>query len=389
MKLTNSAKILLIGGHLTPALAVLEELELQNYHNFVWIGVKHSQTSAKNLSAEYQIINDKQIKFIDFKAGKLWRKWTLKTFWQALYNLIMIPVGIIHAIFILISEKPQLVVSFGGYMAFPIVFAAWLLGINSATHEQTMSMGMANKVIAKFASKILLSWPENQEQLSADLLKKAYVTGNPIRKSLFTVTTDKFNFASADPLLYITGGNQGSNTINWRLFEILPELLNKVNIIHQVGSSSITNDLAKAEAVWQKLDPRLQEKYRYFDNIYGAEISEVFHKADFVLSRSGANSVTDLMALGKLCILIPIPWSAHQEQQKNAEMVAKTGLGFVLKQYDAMPPSELLTTIEIGLNAVKNNQDFLRRPLATAQAEAKQKVQPAAALNIVELITNF
>ncbi len=387
MKLSTADKILIIGGHLTPALAVLEELEARGYYNFLWVGVKHSQTSARNLSAEYQLITSKNIPFISFKAGKLWRKWTVKTFFMAIYNLLLIPWGIVHALFILLQHRPKLVLSFGGYLAFPIVFAAWLLKIKSATHEQSLAMGLANQRIANYANKILLAWQENLEQLPKKLRKKAIVTGNPVRKSLLTVTTNQYNFNNTDKIIFVTGGNQGANTINKRLFTILPELLQETNVIHQVGNSSITRDLKKAKQVWEKLPKNLQKKYVYFDNNFTNEFSEIMHKADLIVSRSGANTVTDIMSLGKRAVLIPIPWSANDEQQKNALLVAGTGLGYILEQYDEMPASQIKQAIEYGLDIVNRGQDFKGRNFTIALKEAKEKVQPDAALNIVKVIT--
>lgn len=388
MKLQRSAKILIIGGHLTPALAVLEELEAAGYYNFIWVGAKHSQTAANNISAEYNLINGKNIEFIDFKAGKIWRKWTLKTLFPAIYNLLLIPWGIIHAVLIIFIKQPKIVVSFGGYLAFPLVLAAKILHVRSVTHEQTLAMGLANRRIANYADTILLSWNENLKQLPKKLRKKSIVTGNPVRKSLFTVNTNKYKFHNNDAIVFVTGGNQGANTINKRLFTILPELLKGCNVIHQVGNSSITKDLQKAQKTWKNLPKNLQKKYIYFDNNFSNEFSEIMNIADLLVSRSGANTVTDIMALGKRAILIPIPWSANDEQQKNAEIVRDTGLGYILKQYDAMPASELNQAIEIGLQAVKERKDFKSRDYKKAVGEAKAKVQPQAALNIVKIITS-
>lgn len=381
-------RVLIIGGHLTPALAVLEELQKQGFTDIYWAGVRYSQTAGRNESAEYGLIKDKGIPFLDFRAGKLWRKWTLKTLFKGIYNLVLIPWGWLQALYILIKYKPKLILSFGGYMAVPFVMAAWLLGIKTATHEQVVAMGLSNRIITRFVNRIYLSWQENLQELSPKLQAKALVTGNPIRKSLLEVTTSAINFPDPLPLVYVTGGNQGANTINWRLFKILPELLKEVNLVHQVGASTITNDIKEAARISAELPPELSRRYLYFDNIFGPEIAEIYNKADLIVSRAGANTISELMLLGKLAILIPIPWSAHQEQKRNAELYAKTGLGLVLEQYDAMPPEELLAAIRKGLEHVSKQTDFTDSPLQESSKQAQKSFPRDAAENIVADIMN-
>jgi UDP-N-acetylglucosamine--N-acetylmuramyl-(pentapeptide) pyrophosphoryl-undecaprenol N-acetylglucosamine transferase len=374
MENSRDKKILLIGGHMTPALAILEELQSRGFHNFVWVGNKFSQTQSSNLSAEYVLITNKKIKFINFSGGKLWRRWTFATLFKAIYNLILIPLGFINSAIIILVEQPDLVISFGGYLALPLVISTKLFAKKAVTHEQTLSAGIANGLIGKFADKIFVSWEKSLEDFPKN---KAIFSGNPIRKDVLVSTTDKINFPDKLPLIYITGGNQGANTINWRLYKVLPQLLAKANIIHQVGNSSITNDFEKAKQAFSELPENLKPRYQFFDNILGPEIGEIFAKSDLIVSRCGANTISEILALGKRAILIPIPWSSHNEQLLNARLVAETGLAWILQQYDAMPPQELETAIINGLNLVNTEHSFL---VETNYAQAK-----AAGLNLVKL----
>lgn len=386
MKIQIENKIFIIGGHLTPALAVLDELQSRGYKNIFWIGIKHSQTSASSLSAEYKVIKDKNIQFINFKSGKIWRKWTKETFFYGLYNLVMIPIGFIWSFLILLFYRPTLVVSFGGYLALPFVINARILGVKSVTHEQTMVIGLANKIIAKFANKILLSWNENLKQIDRKLLHKVVVTGNPIRKEVLNVTTNKFNFDNKKYILYITGGNQGSNTINVNVFKILPQILENFNVIHQVGGSSLTNDLTKAKDIKESLSKEVYNDYILFDNLFNEEIGEVLNKSSLILSRSGANSVSEILALSKLSILIPIPWSSNNEQLENAKLAENAGLGLILTQDDNLKPQDILIAINRAKVCLDNNTDYLGRDISVAKNSSQGKINLNAREKIVDEI---
>lgn len=367
----HKVKIVVTGGHFTPALAVVEELRTRGLANFVWVGHKYAQTGSEAVSAEYKKVSELGIRFIALKAGKIWRKWTLGTLFKGIYNLVLIPLGILQSLWIIIRERPQLVISFGGYLAVPLVISAWLLGVKVITHEQTVVTGQANKLIARFADKVLISWTDSAKYFDAE---KTVFVGNPIRREVLAVTTDQFNFNNDLPLIYVTGGNQGANTINRRLAAFLPQLLEHANVIQQTGNSTLTQDYAKAKKQREELPESLRERYLVFDNIYGAEIGEILQKASLIVSRAGANTIAEVLALGKLAILIPIPWTAQNEQLLNAKLVAKTGLGYLLEQYDAMPASELQKAIEQGLECNRNKQDFLGRNLHEAQAAARELV---------------
>jgi len=258
----------------------------------------------------------------------------------------------------------------------PFVIWGKFLGKKIITHEQTTVVGLANKIISKFADRVLVSWPESLPYFPEN---KTALTGNPIRKEVLTVTINKFKFADDLPIIYITGGNQGANTINRRLLKILPHVLAKANIIHQTGKSSLTNDYEQALAVKAKLPGKLQKRYVILDNVFASEIGEIFHKADLIVSRAGANTVTEVLALGKLAVLVPLPWSSHHEQLRNAELAAATGLGLILKQYDNMPAEILLAHIRKGLAAFQLQQDFKHRPLKQAITKAKQLIKLHAA----------
>lgn len=339
----SKLKIIISGGHLTPALAVLDEFKRRGIENFIWVGRKFSMFGDKESSAEFQIVKSRGISFIDLKMGKIYRK--IST--AGIISFLQIPFGFIQALFILFKEKPDLIVSFGGYLAVPVVFWAKMLEIPAVTHEQTVTIGRANKFIQKFAKLVFLSWQSSFDNLSQNQKNsgKFILAGNPIRKAVFQKETDKFDFKNKKKTIYITGGNLGSHIINLNVLKILPQILTKYNVIHQCGSTTVHNDIEMLSKFREKLPVELRKSYIVQTGFWEDEIGAVFANSDFVISRSGANTVTEVLALRKPSILIPIPWSAENEQFLNAKMIENVGLGIILEQKD-LNPENLLKRIE-------------------------------------------
>lgn len=330
----QNPKIAIIGGHMTPAFAVLDELNNQGYYNIIWIGHAHNQAGNTNLSQEYKITTSKNVPFIDLKTGKIYRTWNKDTFKEGLKALLEIPFGLYRAFKILNKEKPKLIFSFGGYLAVPVVIAAYFLRIPSVTHEQTIVTGLANRIASKFCQKIFISWKENEEVFPKN---KTYFTGNPIRNCIFSVQSQNINFYNNLPIIYVTGGNQGSQIINETITKLLPTLLNDFNIVHQTGNSMVTQDYEKAVAFKANLQDELAERYLPKEFYGENEIGEILMKSSIIISRAGLNSVTEFMALNKSCILIPIPNSSGDEQMFNAKHLEKLGLAKIIKQIDFTP----------------------------------------------------
>jgi len=382
---SKNIKFLLVGGHLTPALAVLQELKKRGHSNFVWIGRKYTQDGDIRKSAEYKIIKNQNIKFYNLITGKLQRRWTRKNFLIGIKQLFLLPLGLLKALKIILKERPKIIISFGGYLALPVSFWGKLFGSKIVTHEQTITTGLANKWISKFADKILISWEESKNNFPP---KKTILTGNPLRNEIFSTKTNNFNFFNDLPIIYVTGGSQGSNNINLCLFEIISKILKFANLIHQTGSSTVTNDYEKALKVKKKLPKKLYTNYIVREHIYGEEIGEVFNKASFIISRAGANTVTELLALGKPSILIPIPWSSNNEQYKNAQVLENIGLTSIITQQE-LNPDILYDKILSMLNSINNKMGVNQVPLELIKELAKNKVNLRASESIVNEIEHL
>lgn len=377
-------KILVTGGHLTPAVAVVESLKSKGYSNLIWVGHKYNQAGSKTPTAEFNIVTQQlNIPFYELKTGKLIRDWSISTFIYGIKNLFLILLGFLGAFKILIKEKPSLILSFGGYLALPVVIVSKLLGAKVITHEQTIVVGLANKIISRFADKILVSW-ENSMQYFSDK-KNLIFTGNPIRPSVFRDEDTSLVSAldSSLPTLLIYGGNQGAHEINIRVFDIIEDLVKDFNVIHQTGNSNVTKDKERAKHLKSSLKEPFKNRYVPVEYIDSAHVGAVLKRTDIIIGRSGANSISEILALGKLCILIPIPQTSHDEQVNNAKFVEEIGLGIYLSQNN-LPSQKLYQTIlllrnQLNVNKSANNKDL---------SEIKEKAIKQIKLNATELVTN-
>lgn len=334
-------KILFTGAHHNSALALLDWMNKnsQDSLEFVWVGRQFAPGNKSAYTAEYNEVTARGIKFINLVTGKFYRFSNPKYFLIFLKNLFLIPIGFINAGKIMISEKPDLIVSFGGYIAVPVVIMGRILNIKCVTHEQTLVVGLANQIIYLFVDKIYTAWPVINY---ADEYKaKIEYVGLPLREKFLQqiASKEKFNFledsARSKAVIYITGGKNGSQLINEMVYGCLDVLLQNFNLIWACGTFKGDYDHAFLK---QALNDRGLESNILLQEYFGEdEIGKVFNTADYVISRAGAHTVYELIYLQKHALLIPIPWASNNEQQKNAEVYAETGLGMILPEENLSP----------------------------------------------------
>lgn len=331
-------KIVLIGGHLAPALSVLECLPKDA--KVLFIGRKYALEGDNALSLEYKTIADLKIPFVALNTGRLQRKITKFT----LFSLLKLPFGIVKSFLILNKFRPDVVVGFGGYVSIPVVFCAFLLKIPVVIHEQTLEAGFANKFLARFAKKICISWKTSLKYFPKD---KIVLTGNPMRKFPILkppsgVQVSIFN--NKLPTIYITGGSSGSHFINVLIEECIKKLLEKYNVVHQTGDSQEFGDFERLNKLRSKLPDELKDRYVIQKFIEPEMVGPIFSNTNLVVGRSGINTVTELIYFEKPALLIPIPFSQNSEQLKNAKFLEKMRLGIVLQQKE-IDSKKLLETI--------------------------------------------
>lgn len=330
-------KIVVIGGHMAPALSFIEALPKDV--SVLYIGRKHAFEGDNGTSLEYQTIHKNGIPFIPFTTGRVQRVLTPRT----IPSLFKLPKGFFSAFQILTKERPDVVVGFGGYMSVPLGIVASLLGIPLVIHEQTLQAGLANKILARFATKICLSWDSARQYFPKE---KIVMTGNPTLpfddSKLSTVQFPKSN--EKLPLIFIAGGSGGSHAINSYILHILPDLLEHYQVLHQTGDAKEFGDFEKLQEKVARLPQNLRDRYSIVRYIQPEAINAVYKAADMVIARSGINTVIALLLLKKKSILIPIVVGQKNEQLHNAQLLERAGIGRVLKQ-NTLTAEKLLATI--------------------------------------------
>lgn len=325
-KKDNVSRIVVTGGHLTPAVATITALTRLSPHLRIhFIGRNHVFDREEAASHEKQTVEALGVSFVPLVTGRLLRT---GTFFHILSSLIKVPIGLFMAFWYLVRIRPDVTVSFGGYIALPVVLASWVLHIPIITHEQTTTLGLATKIIALFSDVVCVS---DMRQLRSFPFVRSVYTGLPLREKIVHAAKKPHRTRkNIRRRILILGGTTGSVSINTIVYEALPQLLAFSDIVHQVGRVSIE----KAMRVKNTLP--LQEKrfYTVVDYMSEAEYVQMITRADIVVGRSGANTVAEVSAFGKSAIFIPLPWASNDEQYKNAEVLRKKGSASIIRQKD-------------------------------------------------------
>ncbi|HSX09789.1 MAG TPA: UDP-N-acetylglucosamine--N-acetylmuramyl-(pentapeptide) pyrophosphoryl-undecaprenol N-acetylglucosamine transferase [Candidatus Saccharimonadales bacterium] len=352
------------GGHFSPALAVIESMpkdwEVQ------LVGRKYAFEGDTALSLEYQTAHRLGLKFEAITTGRLQRKFTQHT----LTSLVKVPIGMAQANKIVGNFKPDVILSFGGYVTIPVILAAAARRVPIIIHEQILRVGLSNKIASRFATTVCVSWPESKKFFPAG---KTILTGNPLRKEFLNLKINREKEDNDLPQLYVTGGSAGAHGINVLIEGELTELLEKYSIVHQTGDSQQFNDFDRLEKKRESLPAHLHKRYKLFKFIKPDEVMDYVSAADLVISRSGINTLTELLYIGKPCLLIPLPYGQHNEQLVNASFVKEVGLGEYVNQLRTTS-GELVQKIDEmiqRLDTYKKHKDDAR---ALIHADATQKI---------------
>jgi UDP-N-acetylglucosamine--N-acetylmuramyl-(pentapeptide) pyrophosphoryl-undecaprenol N-acetylglucosamine transferase len=375
-------KVLITGAHFTPAQAVIEELlgykGEEKGLEIVYVGRKSTREGDSSPSVESQVLPKLGVKFIPITTGRIRRYISFGT----LVSLFKIPTGFIQAFLILLKEKPDVVVSFGGYVAVPLVFNAWLLNIPVIIHEQTLVSGLANTFSNLFAEKIAVSF----EQEYSFSKNKLLITGNPMRKAVLSPDEKKVSkeikemmvnakkdknlaaYGLKKPLILITGGNQGSHVINEVIEQSLDQLVKKYIIVHQTGDSKF-DDYGRLMEL--RKEKRLEKSYFPKKWIRENDMGVLFQTIDLAISRCGANTLLELAYHQVPTIMIPLPFVTKDEQTKNAKFFSTKGLGEVLLEKN-LSVDTLLEKIEEMVKSVESKKNALKaKEVVILDAEKK------------------
>ncbi len=303
-------KILFTGGgsagHVLPNIALIEELLSKGEVDVCYMGTE---------GIERELIPPLKIPYHTIQCPKLIRGGG-KDAWK---NNLKIPFALRRAIkqaeegLRLLS--PDLVFSKGGYVALPVVFAAKKLHIPVLAHESDFSLGLANKLSAKKCRFLLTSFPE-----TAKTIVNGKYGGAPIRREILSAkkapARAAWDIPKSAKVLFVFGGGSGSKAINQAVRKHLPTLTKRYLILHVCGKGNLVDSNLK--------------NYRQFEFI--TDMGGAYACADLVLSRAGAGTVFELMALKKPAILVPLEGATRGDQWQNAEYFQKLGLCYLLPQ---------------------------------------------------------
>ena len=309
-----SKRIVLTGGgtagHVTPNIALLPRLKDLDYEVF-YMGSYDG--------IEKKLIEDFDIPYYGIATGKFRRYFDPKNF----SDPFRVVKGMREARKYLKEIKPDVLFSKGGFVSVPVVRAASSLGIPCIIHESDMTPGLANKLCIPVAKKVCCNFPETLEMLPA---KKAVLTGSPIRQELSQgdkkAAYELCSFDSSKPVIMVVGGSLGSAAINQAVRDILPDLLKDFQVVHLCGKEKVDNLLLTTKG------------YKQFEYVR-SEMKDIFAMADIVISRAGANAISELLSLKKPNILIPLPASSSRgDQIMNAKSFESQGFSIVIDEDD-------------------------------------------------------
>lgn len=308
--LNTTKKIVLTGGgtagHVTPNIALLPYLKESGFE-ISYIGSYDG--------IEKKLITDFDIPYYGIATGKFRRYLDIKN----LTDPFRVIKGFSEARKYLKKIKPDVIFSKGGFVSVPVVRAAASLHIPCIIHESDMTPGLANKLCIPVAKKVCCNFPETLSMLPKD---KAVLTGSPIRDELTKgdklAALDMCKFTANKPIIMVIGGSLGAASINKAVRDALPKLLDDFQIVHICGKDKIDNMLLHKEG------------YIQFEYVK-SELKDLFAMADVVISRAGANSICELLALKKPNLLIPLSAnSSRGDQILNAKSFESQGYSMVI-----------------------------------------------------------
>ena len=333
-------------GHVTPNIALLPRLKELGY-DVHYIGSYNG--------IEKTLMEGCQIPYYGISSGKLRRYFDLKNFSDPFKVLK----GFSEASKLLKKLKPDVVFSKGGFVSVPVVIAAKQLRIPVIIHESDMTPGLANKLSIPAASKVCCNFPETISHLPKG---KAVLSGSPIRQELLTGDRTKAlqftGLSGTKPVLLIIGGSLGSVVVNEAVRSILPKLLKKFEIIHLCGKGKLDQTLTALNGYVQ---------YEYISD----ELKDLFALSDIVISRAGANSICEFLALRKPALLIPLSAAASRgDQILNAHSFEKQGYASVLEEEQLKGDS----LYEALINLWENRESYVNAMAASPMGNSIETI---------------
>jgi UDP-N-acetylglucosamine--N-acetylmuramyl-(pentapeptide) pyrophosphoryl-undecaprenol N-acetylglucosamine transferase len=337
------------GGHFYPLIAVAEEInKIVKEEKLLPAQIYYMSDSPHDKN----MLLENNVEFIKIPAGKMRRYFSLLN----IVDFFKTISGIISAFVKVFSLYPDVIFSKGAYSSFPVLIAAKLLNIPLFIHESDSVPGRTNLWAGKFAKRIAVSYPEAANFFDKN---KVAFTGNPIRKNIEIIQSKEksksfLNLKEDLPILLILGGSLGAKIINDQIINILPQLLEKYYVIHQVGKNNVEEVVGITGVILA--DNKNKNRYRVYDYLDNLNMIMAAGASDLVVSRAGS-AIFEIANWGLPSILIPITDSNGDHQRKNAYYYSRTSLGAIVIEEINLSANILLSEI----NRLVDNKDLLQK----------------------------
>lgn len=321
-------------GHVVPALPVMQAFIDDGVQvDFVGSGSDFERQLVSGLAATYHGI----------AAGKLRRYFSL----QNLLDAFKVLFGMLQALLLVGRLRPDVVFSKGGFVSFPVVFAAWCWRVPVVAHESDLTPGLANRLALPFVQSLCISFPATRPAKFAGQL---IYTGTPVRPALLNgdpVSGRKLiGLPEGRPLVVVTGGSLGADRLNEVVRAAAPELCQRVAIVHVCGPGKVL--------------PMQVAGYHAFEYVREAW-GDLLAAADLVVSRAGANTLYELLCLGKPNLLVPLSRRASRgDQIENAAWAEAEGFSRVLAEEQLTPEVLVAAVDEILADAAVDSGKIAR-----------------------------
>ena len=314
------------GGHVFPALSIADALTSRSVH-VEWLGTPRGMENDLLKSTPYIL---HRISVRGLRGSGLLHK-TLAPF--MLLRAFAQSIGVINRV------KPHCVLGMGGFVCGPAALAAKLLRKPLLIHEQNAVAGLTNRILAKFADRVLEAFPGTFSTNS-----RVKFTGNPLRHTIVCLNKAEITLEHLNekrPLnILVLGGSQGAAAIN----KVVPEMLiswhetNRPNVFHQAGSATFeeTKQLYRSLGLLERENTRKTRVVPFIE-----DMAEAYEWADLVICRSGAITVSELAAVGRASILIPYPYHGDQQQTLNARWLTQKHAAYLISQAELSPETVL------------------------------------------------
>ena len=352
------------GGHINPALAAAGELK--NRHpdaEILFIGAKDRMEATLVPNAGFEL---KTVKISGF-----YRKLSFKNLFRNAQTVYHIATSSVQVRKILNEFKPDVVVGFGGYASGPAVRTAAKMGIKTAIHEQNAYPGVTNKTLARYVDKVMLT---NEAAKNYFVCKdEPVVTGLPVRNEILGADRAKarkeLRLNDEDILILSMGGSQGAKIINRNVAGMISNLWKTKNLVflHATGEygREWMPQMLRDDGV------EIGDNVRIVEYINNMEVA--LPAADIVISRAGASSLSEILALGKASILIPSPNVAENHQYHNAMSLVNNNAALIIEEKD-INPQVLTDKVSELINNSEKRFELGENALKMAHPEAKEKI---------------